>query len=444
VSTAGERGGGRERHRRVAAVCPLVCVLLFSACTGSKSAETTVEFWALGSEGEHVAALLPDFERAHPGVRVRLQQIPWSAAHEKLLTAFVGEVMPDVFQAGNTWLPELAALGALAPLDASIDASTAVRRDDYFPAALAAVTIAETTWALPWYVDTRLLFYRSDILRAAGYGQPLRSWEQWRQALEGVRRAAGPEAHAVLLPANEWEAPVILALQNGATLLRDGGRRGAFREDAFRVAFDFYLGLFRDGLATPPGAQVVNPYDEFARGAFTFYLSGPWNVGEFRRRLPAELQDDWSTAALPAREASDAPGVSLAGGASLAIFRDSPRRQAAWQLIEFLSAPRRQEELQRLTGDLPARRSAWATLRGDPALAAFWSQMQRAQPLPQVAEWERIAQALARHSEAAIRGMVSPDRALVELDAEVDALLEKRRWLLAQGRLEQPATGAPQ
>jgi multiple sugar transport system substrate-binding protein len=52
-----------------------------------------------------------------------------------------------------------------------------------------------------------------------------------------------------------------------------------------------------------------------------------------------------------------------------------------------------------------------------------------------VAEWERIAQIIARHSEAAIRGMESVEDALVALDAEVDALLEKRRWLLDAGRL---------
>ena len=64
----------------------------------------------MGREGEVVEQMMPEFERRHPGVHVRVQQIPWSAAHEKLLTAWVGGAMPDVFQAGNTWLPELVAL----------------------------------------------------------------------------------------------------------------------------------------------------------------------------------------------------------------------------------------------------------------------------------------------------------------------------------------------
>src|SRR5262249_17008355 len=88
------------------------------ACGGRSADRAAVELWAMGREGEVVRGLVPDFERLNPDVRVRVQQIPWSAAHEKLLTAFVGGAMPDVFQAGNTWLPELAALGAIEPLDA--------------------------------------------------------------------------------------------------------------------------------------------------------------------------------------------------------------------------------------------------------------------------------------------------------------------------------------
>ena len=62
--------------------------------------------------------------------------------------------------------------------------------------------------------------------------------------------------------------------------------------------------------------QVGNPWEEFGRGAFVFYLSGPWNIGEFRKRLPATQQDDWSTAPLPG---PDGPGDSVAYGSSLVI-----------------------------------------------------------------------------------------------------------------------------
>src|SRR6478672_2204904 len=72
-----------------------------------------LEFWALGSEGEFVAKLMPEFERRNPNIHVIVQQIPWNAAHEKLLTAYVGESTPDVSLMGNTWMPEFVAIRAL-------------------------------------------------------------------------------------------------------------------------------------------------------------------------------------------------------------------------------------------------------------------------------------------------------------------------------------------
>ena len=73
----------------------VVAVLcLVSGCSSAASQETVLRFWAMGREGEVVLELLPDFERAHPGIRVDVQQVPWTAAHEKLLTAFAGGVTP--------------------------------------------------------------------------------------------------------------------------------------------------------------------------------------------------------------------------------------------------------------------------------------------------------------------------------------------------------------
>src|SRR5258706_9498818 len=130
-------GRGRLRMtpslgRRLAVV---VLPLVVAACRAAPAGDV-VEFWAMGREGEVVQQLVPEFERRTPGVRVRVQQIPWSAAHEKLLTAYVGDAMPDVFQEGNTWIPEFVALGAVEPLDASIAGSRSVRRADYFPGIL--------------------------------------------------------------------------------------------------------------------------------------------------------------------------------------------------------------------------------------------------------------------------------------------------------------------
>ncbi len=421
------------RLRRL--VHTLVAAGLLAAAGCAPPDEQELRLWAMGREGELVQRLLPEFERAHPGVRVRVQQLPWSAAHEKLLTAFVGGSMPDVFQVGTTWIPELVALGALAPLDARLNAGDAA---DVFPGILEASRVDGRLWAMPWYVDTRLLFYRADLLRAAGFAEPPHDWDGWRRALQGVRAAAGPGRYALLLPLSEWQAPVILALQGGAPLLRGADEWGDFQAPAFRQAFMFYLSFFRDRLApTSAEGQIANLYQDFADGFFSALITGPWNLSEMAARLPARLQGAWATAPMPGGSAGE-PGLSIAGGASLAVHAASPRRDAAWQLVEYLAAPQRQLEFYRLSGDLPARRAAWTAgrLADDPRVAAFWRQLGHVRTPPRVPEWERIATAISRAAEAAVRGDATPDEALARLDREVDAILAKRRWLLARERAE--------
>ena len=105
-------------------------------------------------------------------------------------------------------------------------------------------------------------------------------------------------------------------------------------------------------------------------------------------------------------------------------------------MIEFLSEPAQQLRFHELSGDLPPRRSTWSdpTLANDQYAAAFRDQLERVKSAPKVPEWERIAQAMRLMTERVVRGKQPTDEALKALDAEVDAILEKRRWMIEQHR----------
>jgi multiple sugar transport system substrate-binding protein len=415
----------RRRLLTAAAVAPLV------GC--ARDSGTTLRFWAMGRESEVVAELMPGFEREHPGVRVKVEQLPWTAAHEKLLTAFAGDATPDLAQVGNTWLPEMQALGALEPLEPWLARTPALQAGDYFDGIWATNTAGGQRVGLPWYVDTRLMFVRQDLLARAGIPHMPQDWAEWAAALATLRQQG--MATPLLLPTNEFEPLLALALQQPGEVLRDGGRFGNFASDDFRRALGFYAERFRRGEA--PGLtnnQVANLWQEFGRGTFAFYISGPWNIGEFKRRLPAELANSWTTAELPGPTGL---GASIAGGASLAMFKRSRHKPEAWALISYLSRPDVQLDFYRLTGDLPSRRSTWAmplagggTLAEDRHAAAFRRQLERVRPAPAVPEWERIAQEMQLSAARVVGGRDSIDTAVRDLDQRVNGILEKRRWML--------------
>ena len=421
----------RMRHSRL--LLSAFCILLFLSCATHKE-QTHIEFWGLGREGEVVAEMIPEFERRHPGIKVDVQQLPWTAAHEKFLTAHVGGSLPDVAQMGNTWISEFHTVGALEDLTPWVSRSKIVDKSDYFGGIWDTNLIGANVYGIPWYVDTRVLFYRNDLLKAAGFDHAPRTWSEWVDVSRRMKETSTRrDFYPVLLPTNEWPQPVILAVQKGAPFVAEDAT--AVFDERFIAAIDYYLSFFRRGFApVASNAQIANLYQQFAEGEFAMFVTGPWNVGEMRRRLPAEMQNQWSTAPMPTPDGSAYPGLSLAGGASLVLFEHSKRKDAAWKLIEFLSEPAQQVRFYEKSGDLPARKSAWEAdlLAKDEKIAAFRQQLDRTVALPRIPEWERIATMIFEQGELAARGEFDGRGAARQLNAKVNALLTKRRWVLSR------------
>ena len=423
-----------QMSRREAIAALSSAALALTGC-GRSSGRKQITFWGAGREGDVAAELIRGFEQEHPEIGVNVQKMPFTVAHEKLLTAYAGETLPDLCQLGNTWIPEFAALDALEPLDSFVAASREVQLDDYFEGILASNRVDETLFGIPWYVDTRLLYYRRDLLRQAGFDEPPQSWQQWSEMLGAIKQLVGPDRYSVLLPLNEFEPLLVLALQLPGELLREDGRYGNFRGEDFRKALSFYESLFDRGWAPRmTNTQISNVWDEFGRGFFSFYISGPWNIAEFKRRLPPAVQSEWMTATMPG---PDGPGLSSAGGSSLVVFKTSEAKPEAWLLAEYLSRPSTQQRFYDLTGDMPSRRSSWQmpALVESPYARAFLAQLDRVRSPPKVPEWERIATEMRLAGERVVQRVQTIEEAVVALDRKTDEILAKRRWMLERNTL---------
>ena len=425
--------------KKITLFCLVALFIFMSGCGSAREGRTTISFWGMGTEGERVKELIPEFERTHPNIHVVVQQIPWTAAHEKLLTAYAGESTPDVCQLGNTWLPEFAMLKALEPLDPWMRNSSLVQLDDFFEGVLQTNIIDSTLYGIPWYVDTRVLFYRHDLLREAGYNEPPKTWNEMLRLCAIVKEQAakqGMKRYPLFMPTNEWVPAIVLGMQAGGDLLRDNKTRGNFSGQKYRKAFQLMSEIYRKEYS-PSGMQlIINLYNSFSDGLVCMYITGPWNIGEFSQRVSPEVQSQWMTAPLPSMD-SISPGVSLPLGTSLVIFHNSRHKDAAAQLIEFLASREQSLAFYKITGNLPPRKSAWTdtSLANNRYIQAFYRQLQRLAPLPQVPEWEQIVIKLQLYVEYIATNTMSVDEALRRFDSDVDRMLEKRRWMVENGRI---------
>lgn len=401
------------------------------------SQEAVVSFWGLGSEGEFVQKLIPKFEKENPGIKVQVQMMPWTAAQEKLISAFASDNLPDVFQLGNTWIPQFAQLQAIAELSEYVKASRVIKKEKYFEGIWDTNVLDSLVYGIPWYIDTRVLFYRTDVLQKAGFNSPPKTWDELYTLSKRIKEAnKNAEKYAIYIPTNEWANFVIFGMQNKAAILKDNNTLGNFSSKEFTNAFTFLTRFYNEKL-TPLGvSQVTNVYQAFAEKYFSMYISGPWNIVEFKKWMTGDLEDKWMTASLPGPDLNT-KGVSLAGGSSLVISQRSMLKSEAWKLIEYLSKPETQIEFYHLVNDLPAVKEAWkdSSLSSNKYMRAFYEQFNYVVATPKIPEWEQIVfSKLQQYIELAARKVMTVKEALQRLDDDVNVILEKRRWMLSRNK----------
>jgi len=223
-------------------------------------------------------------------------------------------------------------------------------------------------------------------------------------------------------------------MNNDGPLLKDNNCYGAFDDPRTVEALRFYLSFFQGGLASRTMTEIQNIYQGFSSGFFSMMITGPWNVSEIRSRAP-ELESKWNTAPMPFKRTRN----SVAGGASLIIFKNSNQKKAAWKFIEFLSKTETQLNFFRLTRDLPAVRETWNAddIKSDPQMEAFYTQLLNVRATPKISEWEQIAVKIQEHLEGVIFGKISLEESIRRLNNDVDNILEKRRWLLSRNLISE-------
>lgn len=377
-------------------------------------------------QGDYAPHLMLDFTR-DTGIAVDVQSLPWTAAHEKLLTAHAGGGLPDVLMLPNGWIGEFAMIGALAPLP-----STDLL-DGIFPGAVEATGSGDRRYAVPWSVAPRVQYFRRDLLAAAGWDAPAGDWDGWRRMGFALKRRR-PDDYVFMMLLNWPDELLTMMTQVGGRKLRERDTRGNFNTPEGRAALRYYKSLFDDGFAPRfASTEVPDQFAAFAQGLFAIWNSGPTTLLDMRRRQSEIAPARWGTARIAGPHG---PGAISVRDVSLCVAATSRRPEAAWSLVRHITSTAAELRFAQMIGSLPARMAAWPGLTFPPAvIAPFAEQAKFTADDPMIVEWEQVRDQVQIFGERAVRGLMTIAEALAALDVRVDAILAKRRSLVQAGRI---------
>jgi multiple sugar transport system substrate-binding protein len=410
--------------RRSLLALPLAAAI--PACARRRDA---VRIWAMSTEGENLPVLTHGFER-ETGIAVDVEPVPWTAGHEKLLTAYAGGTLPDVMMLSVPWVAEFEMLGAIAPVPAAARSLL----DDQFAGVRAQVRTGGRDHVVPWTIGPQAQFYRRDILEDAGHAAPPPDWAGWKRMGHAIK-ARHPDRYVVLMMLNWPEHLFSFASQMPDRPLRERDTRGNFSSPGFREALGFYKSIFDERLAPAVlSTEIGDQYVLFAQGWFAILPGAPYVVGDLRRRAAMIREARWATAPMPGPAGVTA---GVVGANSLAVSATSRDPARAWALIGYLCRADVQERFHALIGDLPSRPSAWDRpgLARDTTVAAFRAQVEHVSPQPAIPEWQHVMDEVQLVAERMVRGQLTVSAAAAEMDRRADLILAKRRWLIDKGRI---------
>lgn len=387
------------------------------AAVSSGKATGTITVWAMGAEGEKLPTLAKEFESANPGVKVNVTAIPWDAAHNKFTAAIAANKTPDVAMVGSTWMGEFAGLDALDPTPAAIDKSA------FFEGAQKTTEVNGTSYGIPWYVETRVLFYRSDLAKKAGYDSAptdqagLKEMAKAMQTKAGAKWGIGLQAGGT----GSWQTLMPFAWSDGADLTKDDGTAYNFDSPQIVDAAKYYQSFFTDGISDKAAPATPTTEPDFASGKVPMFISGPWMMSAVEKVGGAGFKDKYNVAPIPAGSAGSS---SFVGGSNLAVFKNTQNRDASWKFVQWLADPDVQAKWYGLSTDLPSVKSAWDApdLKGDEKLAVFGTQLETAKAPPSFPTWEQVVTSFDTELEKVTKQGADPSTSMATVQQNAESI----------------------
>jgi multiple sugar transport system substrate-binding protein len=422
------------RPARAAAALAVLLVLLAGGCHERPPADGPItlvfKHAKILGPADPVPGLLRRFEAEHPGVRVQSEALTWSSdeQHQFYVINLEGGSPPfDVMMLDVIWVPEFARAGWILDLTARVPAA---ERDAHFASAIEPAVQDGRLWALPWFMNVGLLYYRKDLLAKYGLAPP----ETYEELVRQVRVVQAGERDSrldgYLWQGKQYEGGMVNVLEalwaNGTRLLDERGRPFPEPERA-REALAFMRSLIERGVSP---AWVTAADEELTRRPFgdgrAIFLRGwPYALDLFE--LPdSRVRGRVGVAPMP-RLPHGRVGAASTGGAHLAVSARTRHSALAVELVRFLTGDAAQRAMTEGAALRPSRPALYrdaGLIARDPTLPALLPLILAGHPRPITPYYLMLSTTLQPEFSAVLVGRKSPARAIRDGTAQVLHLQE--------------------
>jgi multiple sugar transport system substrate-binding protein len=288
-----------------------------------------------------VKSHLTAFE-AKSGIKVNYSNSPWAQYRDTMVTKFVGKAPLDVMWVSDSWLPEWADAGWLAPINDYPELMKYNADVDDF--CTQSMQYKGKQYGLTYYSDYMAFFYDAEKLKKAGIKEPPKTWDEVVQQSLQIKKAGLSEHPLMLSMAREsWliEFMTALVYSNGGRFADDNNnplmadpQKGAHK--ALQWVVD---AVNKHKIVSPACVEIgeLNGLKSFTSGNHAFAMLGRYRVRTLNDPKQSAIAGNVKQALMPA-----GPGGSNAtvgwmrfyGMASQAAA-DKARAAQAVKLIEW-------------------------------------------------------------------------------------------------------------
>ncbi|MCB8877532.1 ABC transporter substrate-binding protein [Acidisoma silvae] len=322
---------------------------------------TQITFASANFYGKETIGQIADiYNQSQSKVQVTYVQLPPPSSSTEVHQALVQQLArrngtPDVFTQDVIWIAEFASAGWALPLDSYFGASV---QKDYFPGLIQACTFRGKLTALPWHVDSGMLYYRTDLLQKAGAQVPT-TWQELTETAQKIQQAGGAK-FGYLWQGKQAEVLVCDLVEvvgsAGGGILAPDGKTVLIAEAPAVEAVQFMHDTIAKSKISPQ--DVLSWDEEPSRGPFTagdsvFLRNWSYVYKIAEDQTASSIAGKVGVAPLP-----HFPGKQSAaclGGYQYGVNAHTQNREAAIDFITWMSSPDTQLRIATGLGLAPTR-----------------------------------------------------------------------------------------